>query len=179
LNIVDVLSGDDEYVEIRRRKPHHSTLQVVDDIARSARNKEFEDRLQFEKEFEDAIAEAEAKNEKATQEFQDRVDKLQKRQEDGEEVSLTDLNAAAQALNIKKAQLTQELEVTRERSLRNKEQRIKQVRRETDMEIRKIQTRLKIWAVAIPPIPPIIVGFVVFVVRRLREREGIAKSRLR
>ena len=33
--------------------------------------------------------------------------------------------------------------------------------------------------VVLPPIPPLLVGLIVFVKRRLREREGIAKTRMR
>ena len=35
------------------------------------------------------------------------------------------------------------------------------------------------WAVILPPIPPLLVAIVVFSLRRKREREGVAKSRLR
>jgi ABC-2 type transport system permease protein len=33
--------------------------------------------------------------------------------------------------------------------------------------------------VVLPPIPPLLVGFIVFAKRRLREREGIAKTRMK
>ena len=46
-------------------------------------------------------------------------------------------------------------------------------------EILKIQNWYKFWAVFIPPIPPLLVGLIVFVHRRLREREGVTKARLR
>ena len=57
--------------------------------------------------------------------------------------------------------------------------RIEEARRQTDLRILEIQNFYKFLAVALPPIPPLLVGLVVFVSRRLREREGIAKSRLR
>jgi ABC-2 type transport system permease protein len=37
----------------------------------------------------------------------------------------------------------------------------------------------KLWAVILPPIPPLLVAFVVFMRRRLREREGVTRARLR
>lgn len=179
LNIVDSLSGDDQYVEIRRRKPHHSTLKVVEAMTRQARSHEFDDRVEFEERFDDAIKQAEEENRKALAEFQERVDSLKKRQQQGEDVNIGDIQSAATQLAIKQQELNQKLEVMRERLQRDRDDSIERIRRETDLEILKIQNRFKFWAVAIPPIPPMIVGLVVFVVRRLREREGVAKSRLR
>jgi len=62
---------------------------------------------------------------------------------------------------------------------RERDDRIEEARRQTDLRILEIQNFYKFLAVALPPIPPLLVGLVVFVSRRLREREGIAKSRLR
>jgi len=55
----------------------------------------------------------------------------------------------------------------------------KRIEREQAMEIRRVQDRYKFWAVARPPSPPLIVAVVVFLTRRVREREGVARSRLR
>jgi ABC-2 type transport system permease protein len=179
LNIIDALSGDSQYVEIRRRKPHHSTLRVVEEMTRSARGKEFEERITFEDKFNKAIKDAEEENKKALKDFQSRVDELKKKQQEGQDVNLADVNTAAQQLAIKQQELSQKLDVKREALQRERNESIEKTRRETDLQILKIQNRFKFWAVAIPPIPPMIVGLIVFVVRRLREREGVAKSRLR
>ena len=55
----------------------------------------------------------------------------------------------------------------------------KLIRRDADLKISNLQTSYKLWAVAIPPLLPMMVGLVVFVYRRLREREGVSTSRLR
>jgi len=47
------------------------------------------------------------------------------------------------------------------------------------MKVRGVQDQYKLWAVVLPPIPPLLVAIVVFFTRRAREREGVAKSRLR
>ena len=49
----------------------------------------------------------------------------------------------------------------------------------TPEEVTAIQNRVKAAAVALPCIPPLVVGVVVFASRRLRERENISKSRLK
>jgi len=45
--------------------------------------------------------------------------------------------------------------------------------------VQQIQNDFKLWAALLPPIPPLLVGFVVWVRRRLREREGISRSRMK
>lgn len=178
LNIVDVLSGDDEYVEIRRRKPHHSTLKVVEQRAQQKRDEEFGQRLDYEKNYNEALANAETENQKSLKKFEDRMNELKSARDRGG-VKLQEYTAAAQAFNIEQTRLSQRLEVTKEQLKRDRDEAIEKIQRETDLEIMKIQNSIKLWAVALPPIPPLLVGLVVFVRRRLREREGIAKSRLR
>ena len=75
--------------------------------------------------------------------------------------------------------MEQENQVAREKAERDRTQNIEKIRRETDLRIQKIQNWYKFVAVALPPIPPLVVGLIVFVRRRLREREGVSKARLR
>ena len=42
-----------------------------------------------------------------------------------------------------------------------------------------MQDKYKLWAVILPPIPPLLVGLGVYFSRRAKEREGVARSRLR
>ncbi len=62
---------------------------------------------------------------------------------------------------------------------RQRDEDIADVRRKVDLQIAGIKNYYKFLAVALPPIPPLLVGLIVFVRRRLREREGVAKSRLK
>lgn len=48
---------------------------------------------------------------------------------------------------------------------------------DAELQIQEIQRKFKLAAVIIPPIPPLLVGLIVFTRRRLREREGISKAR--
>jgi ABC-2 type transport system permease protein len=45
--------------------------------------------------------------------------------------------------------------------------------------IRRIQGWYKFYAVALPPIPPLLIAFAVLFVRRIRESEGVPQSRRR
>jgi len=80
---------------------------------------------------------------------------------------------------MKEAQLARKLEVEDEKLRRERDRNIREARRNTDDAIRTTQNNYKSLAVFLPAIPPLIVGIVVWASRRLREREGISKTRLR
>jgi ABC-2 type transport system permease protein len=80
--------------------------------------------------------------------------------------------------------------MTQQNLERKKEAKLEQARQQRDkeinlseselrQEIKSVQDKYKMWAVLLPPIPPLLVALVVFLTRRAREREGVAKSRLR
>ena len=179
LNIVDHLSGEDQYVEIRRRQPHHSTLTLVEQQAQIKRDFEFFERIKLHNLYNEETAKVEKENQAAIKEYQDLLAEVQRKQAEGGEVSLADLSRAEQDLLIQRQRLAQKLEVMREQFQRERDEGVQQIQRETDLEIRRIQRSIKFVAVALPPIPPLLVGLVVFVRRRLREREGISRERLR
>ena len=62
------------------------------------------------------------------------------------------------------------MEIERNENLRS-------IQLDAELKIQEIQRKFKLAAVIIPPIPPLIVGLIVFTRRRLREREGISKAR--
>ena len=70
------------------------------------------------------------------------------------------------------------LDVQREKQQRTMSTKIEASRRDSDNQVRQIQNSVK-YMTLLAAIPPILVGFVVFVSRSLREREGVAKSRLK
>ncbi len=179
LNIIDVLSGDTEYIDIRKRKPHYATLQVVESRVEEARDREFSSRLEFQTKYEKALQEAEDEKDQTLQKFQSIVNDLQKKQSDGEEINEMELREKMQRLRDQQEVLNRRLEIQKQRLEREREREIKRIQRDVDLEIQRMQFKYKFWAVAIPWILPFLVGLVVFVRRRLREREGIEKSRLR
>ena len=52
-------------------------------------------------------------------------------------------------------------------------------RTELNSKVTEVQNWYKFWAVALPPILPLVVGVLVFISRRMREREGVSRSRFR
>ena len=87
-------------------------------------------------------------------------------------------------------QAIQQLASSQRLAQRKLDTKIEQLRRRRDAEVESVERKLestirreqdwqKWLAVILPPIPPLIVAFFVFFRRRAREREGVAKSRLR
>jgi ABC-2 type transport system permease protein len=178
LNVIDVLSGEESYPAIRRHEPQHSTLRLLELESEDARGKEMDKRREFQKSYDDAIQEAEAENTKNIQRFEERVKKLQ--QEGAIDRSkFAELQEAMTQMEIERQKLQRKLGVKKEQLERVRDSQIQASQRDADLQILKIQNRYKMFAIFLPPIPPLLVGIGVFVSRRLREREGIPKSRLK
>ena len=179
LNIVDVLANDAEYIDIRKRKTEFSTLKIVEARVDEARAREYAEQVKFQENYNNAVEEAERENTETLKKFQSIVDDLQKKQQEGEEIDEIELREKVQRLGEQQQVLRRRLAIKKDRFERDRERDKAHIRRDVDLEIQRVQSVYKAWAVAIPWFPPFLVGVIVFVRRRLREREGIEKSRLR
>jgi ABC-2 type transport system permease protein len=179
LNVLDVLAGDDRYVDIRKRKTKLSTLKVVEARIEQAREEEQQAQDKFDAEYTKAVQKAEQQSRETVKRFQDMVDELQAKQRKGEAVDLAELQARTISLSMQQRVANQRLDIERERLQRQRDENILKIRRDTALEVQSYQNGIKAWAVILPPIPPLLVGLIVFVRRRMREREGVTKSRLR
>ncbi len=168
LNLLDVLAGDDRFVEIRKRRPKHRTLTRIDERVEDARHETTKavDRLQLQFQ-EEQEKEQEALNKK--------MDKLR---ENLREEKLDDQEILRRvALALKVAQDRQQ--ATAERLQQELEHKVKQIETKQALEIRQVQDGYKFWAVVLPPILPLILAIIVFFARRAAEREGVSRNRLR
>ncbi|MEQ1824990.1 MAG: Gldg family protein [Pirellula sp.] len=178
LNAIDVLTDELRYPKVRRHVPTYSTLKLVELKADEARKEESRKQTDFDSEFKKTIAKVEDDNAKAERELRDKIEKLQN--EGAVEPSkVEELRRMLQEADIKKVQLAKKFQIEKERLQRVRDQGVREARRQSDDAIGKIQNYYKLLAVFVPPVPPLLVGIVVMVSRRLREREGISKSRLR
>lgn len=181
LNIVDVLSGDDDYVEIRKRKPRHSTLKIVEYKEQEAREREFNELRDLREDFAKKLKKIDDENEKEIEKANKKLQEMQKKREESGErgISLLEWAKVQQEYNRVKAKLDRRKQVEEEKMKRLEDEKIDEINRDIDLEIAKIKNVYKFLAVVFPPIPPLLIGVIVFVRRRLREREGVAKSRMR
>ncbi|MDR2762256.1 MAG: Gldg family protein [Planctomycetaceae bacterium] len=168
LNAIDSVAGDNRFLEVRNRRPKHRTLSKFDentDMIRNVTNKHLQDL----KEKFDATVETEQK--KLTMS----IEKLKSQYDSG---SLSDAEVA-QRVRTMIVVLQKKFETEEEQLKRNLNIEINEAQVKLNEYIRKIKGQYKLAAVAIPPIPPLLIALTVFFVRRVREIEGAPKSRLK
>jgi ABC-2 type transport system permease protein len=178
LNVIDVLAGEADYPAIRSHEPQHVTLRLFEDQAQEFQTAEAENQKQYQEEFNRAIREAEEQNQRTVAKFQDRINELNREGATDPSKQQT-LIAELQRLQVQNMSLERKLAIQREKLEAERDEKIRASRQSADLKILSEQARYKYLAILLPPIPPLIVGIGVFVSRRVREREGIAKNRLR
>jgi len=165
LNVLDELAGDQRFVDIRKRRPVHRTLVRIEERTKAAKDEAVDARKRFVKEFDEA-------EEKQQKEIMDKIEELKKRK-----------SVDIQQMAIEVAMMQQDLERRREATIEklrhDKDREINKIETDLALEVRSVQDQYKLWAVLLPPIPPLLVAIVVFFTRRAKEREGVSKSRLR
>jgi len=165
LNVLDALAADEQFIEIRKRRPRHRTLTGIEEKTETAKREAAQAREECNKECE----EGEQREQKA---FDKKIQDLQKRKNIDPQQMLIEV-ALAQEDGRRR------LEAEKEKLKRKRDQRVNKIETDLALQVRAVQDWYKFWAVVLPPIPPLLVGIAVFFTRRAREREGVARERLR
>jgi len=168
LNALDYLAGDDRFIDLRKRRPKHRTLTRLDEYRKEARRETTKVRQENLKEIE-----------KVREEEQEKLDKeIEKLREKMREENLDDLEIMRR-VGIAQGRAEDRMQEKIEQLEQEQNRELKRLEREEEASIRAEEDRYKFWAVALPPIPPLVVALIVFLTRRSREREGVAQARLR
>jgi len=178
LNTIDYLTGELDFLEVRKHEPIFSSLRMIDSVKEEASSLVRQNGKKFQDDFDTFVREAQEKNDSELQSLRETVADLQKQSADGK-VSRAVVQEKTQQFAIKQEQLQRALDVKRAKAERDRERSIRDIRREADQQVTEIQNSVKLAAVILPCIPPLIIGVIVFASRRLRERENITKSRLK
>jgi ABC-2 type transport system permease protein len=163
LNCIDVLTGDDSFVDLRRRRVIHRTLTTVEARTRAYAQKRTKDEQQAQMEAQSALAEAQQRLDAKVAEVQNR----------------TDLDATTKqimARNLQEAE-TRHFDASKASIEADRDAKIERSKEDMESQVRRIQSGIKTLAGLLPPIPIFVVGIFIFMRRQRREREGAAAVR--
>jgi ABC-2 type transport system permease protein len=181
LNAIDVAAGDDRFLQIRLRKPQHSTLRLIEQKVSRTREAELEAISEAQREFDEGVRVLDETAKKEIADFEKRRDEYQKLQDEGklDTAGLAEFRELQRELRVKMEVIEQRKKTERDRLQKKLDQKIARTRREGDRDIERTQNSIKIAATSLPMVFPLLIGIAVFAQRRVREREGVSKSRLR
>ncbi len=165
LNALDYLAGDNSYIDLRKRRPKHRTLTAVE-----AQTKKFVE--ERSKEREKAATAAKEALDKRQKELEAEVDKIK------EDKSISPIEMI-QKLSAATANQSRMLEVERTNIEQQKEQQVEKSRIQSERKIRSIENLFYLFASAVPPIPAVVLGLIVWMRRLAAERNDIAATRRR
>jgi ABC-2 type transport system permease protein len=168
MNVLDELAGDRRFIDIRKRRPQHRTLERIDQVTEASRKAAASERKQEEDNFEKVMDEEQKNLDKRIKDLEQQLKT--------EQINTLDV-AQRVAIELKAGQ--QRIEASKERLKREKDQKINEIETDLAVEIRKVQDWYKMAAVFLPPIFPALLALVVFITRRVREYEGVSRSRIR
>ena len=175
LNVLDSLAADDRFLDIRKRKPKHRTLERIEDAVAESREEADLQRAAFIAEFDKAERDANDSMQKEIGEFEKKIKDMEAQGDANPQAAMQ----AIQQLASKQRLAQRRLDTKIEQLKRTRDAEVEAVERRLEATIRREQDRQKWLAVLLPPIPPLVVAFLVFFRRRAQERVGVAKSRLR
>lgn len=178
LNVVDWLTDELPFIEIRKHQPSFSALTMIEEVKETANRSVVAAQQEYQDAFDEEVRKFDEESDRQLEKLQERMEEMQKQAETGQ-VDRAQQQLLAQEFQIKEASLQRAKTVQREKFQRDMNSKIQAIQREADMDVVRIQNMVKALAVTLPCIPPLIVGVVVFSSRRLRERDNITKSRLK
>ncbi|MBN8644135.1 MAG: Gldg family protein [Planctomycetes bacterium] len=165
LNAVDTLAGDQSLLELRKRRPVHRTLERLD-LARADQQKSQLAAINA------ANDKADSELEKAKANLQTKVDEINKR---------TDMDESTKRIMSESVREAEQRRLDVQTAAINdaKQAEILEARMKAKEEIDRTQMSIRAAAVALPPIPALLLAGVVLANRRRMESAGVAKERLR
>jgi ABC-2 type transport system permease protein len=167
LNIIDALAGENQFLNIRKRRPQHRELTAVSSLLEQAKKDRRDKRIKTSDELDEERKKVEDELNKKIAE----LEKLEKADRIDQQQIIHELEIAVasgrQQLALKKAEVDQK----RDRAYREIETNLAG-------QVQRVQDRYKLLAVALPPLLPLLIALCVFIVRRSQEGEGVPVERI-
>ncbi len=177
LNLLDSLGGEDTFLEIRNRRVSHVTLAKIDEQYEIAQSEVFNEETQIQIDYQTELNQAREKLTNKLEPLQEQIQKMEAKKKDGQPYDSAKLAAKKAMLDTEIREQQQRLQTRTQELNIERDEKKRRINLDAELKIQKIQQFFKLCAVVVPPIPPLIVGIIVFFRRRLREREGISKAR--
>jgi ABC-2 type transport system permease protein len=169
LNALDSLAGDQRFLDLRKRRPRHRTLDRFAERTEPIREETIKARDQFRRDRDDATRQENDKLNDAMKKLTEEIkkDKSIDQAEVERRVEIA-LKNGQRRLSEKKEELNEQFN-----------QQVQRNGEEVENKIHEMQGRFKMWAVLLPPIPPLLLAGLVFFVRRSGESEGVSRKRMK
>ena len=165
LNAVDLLADDTRYIALRKRRGEHRTLVEIQKQTDKFRQQSQEEVQKAEEDAKQELAEAKASFEKRRKAIEDNKDLTAREKQVQLETALQDQQ--------------RKLEVAEAEIERNKQLAIEKAKGEAQREVLGLERAIKRWAIALPPLPALLLGFLVFGFRWNSERGDVDPKRSR
>ncbi|MDA7979821.1 MAG: Gldg family protein [Pirellulales bacterium] len=168
LNMIDVLAGEDSLIEIRKHQRTYHTLKALEQSIADASKQTNEVISAEQQNFEQDV-------EKERSKVDGEIEALDKKFDAGE-MDRTTYDRAKEMIVNRANNRLQAYTVARQKDV---DREVRLIKRKLDQNIQSMQSTYKLYAVALPPLIPLIVGIAVFFHRRGREKLGVAVTRMR
>ncbi|MCP4783633.1 MAG: ABC transporter permease [Fuerstiella sp.] len=165
LNAVDALAQEETFIDLRSRRASLKTLEYVENQTRELRKKMNDEEKAADKVMTDRLDEA-------RKELQAEITEVQERND-------LDDRSKSQLLKQKEQQLNRKLDLDEQDLEREKNASIRKAGLEMKREIRRIETRVQLFAYTLPAILPICFGLLFLGLQRSAEQQSITAERRR
>lgn len=165
LNCVDVLAGESSYVSLRNRRAKHRILTRVQEQIDEFRAEVTEQRAAAEEE-------AEKETDAAQDEFEKDLEKINENRDQSLGEKLRDLAIAQQ-------QRQKQLDTKLEAIEAEKERELEKLEAASKREQQALENQFRLLGVLLPPIPSLLLGLIVLVMRLSAEQRTVEEGRRR
>jgi ABC-2 type transport system permease protein len=148
LNCVDVLAGDESYVDLRKRRPKHRTLEKFEELTKSHNQKMLDETKEAEEKAEKARSDAQAR-------FDAKIEEVKKR---------TDFDERRKEMEVRNLQEVENKRLTAsQREIdERKKAAIERSRSTMKQRVSSIKKNIRLLAFCLAPVPALIMGLYLF-----------------